>query len=249
MRFQLITTFAIILTLFSLQGVAQEEEKEESQITWNNKLELSYIQTSGNVENSTFAGKYVGKGEIHANRLFFHADMMYQSRDGEESANKSNLKARYERKFAERLFLLFESRYQRDKFSGYEYRISSGPGIGFDIYDRKRFSLKTYGSTIYHYDRYSKGDIFADNYLAMQFNLDAESQLQDNLKVQNAFNYVVSTQEAEKYQITNESALGVKVNSLLSVGLSYKMEYNNKPPSQNLEKVNTTFLSSLVFDF
>lgn len=222
---------------------------EEPAVVWKNKLELSYIQTSGNTENSTFAGKYVGKGEIHANRLFFNADMVFQSKDGEESANKSNIKARYERKFAKRLFLLFESKYQRDKYSGYEYRLTSGPGIGYDLFDREKLKLKTYGSFNYHYDSYSQGQDEADSYTAMQLNVDAESQLQDNLKIMNDFYYVFSTKEQEKYQVTNESGLSVKINSMISMGLSYMIQYDNEPPLATLEKVNTTFLSTLIFDF
>ena len=244
--------FALLLVLLFRCGSAAEDAQEEETAEaggWAHRLELSFVSTTGNTQTRSLAGKLESRGEIGRNRLFFTASLIAQGSDGQETANQSGLNGRIERKLNDRLFALFEIFAERDEFSGYEYRISGGPGLGVDLFEREWIELKTYASAVYYYDRFSVGEISLDSYLGVKFTFDSIFRLQDNLDLKNDFNVFSSTAGQANVLIDNASSLTVKINNYLGIGLSYIIKFDNSPPTAEIEKMNTTFFSSLVVSF
>lgn len=245
---QLVVSIFILHTVLTL--VDQEQQAEEKKgFEWSHHIELSYIQTSGNTETKSFAGKLETAGQGGINRLFFSADILFQKNAGVETADRIMLNGSWELKFSDRFFGLLTADYQRDRFSGYDHRFSAGPGLGCDLLASEKTTLKVSGSLNYYYDQFTGEESSSDSHLAMKAGFSSEYRLKQNLRLKNDLDYFISTDDSDNYFVTNESALYVSINKFVSIGLRYLIDYQNAPPAEEFERLNTTFFSSLVFDF
>lgn len=234
----------------SLLPFDQEQQAEEVKgFVWSNHIELSYIQTSGNTETKSFAGKLETSGEGGINRLFFSTDILFQKNADRETADRIMVDGSWELKLSERFFALLTADYQRDRFSGYEYRFSAGPGLGCDLLTGKKTAVKISGSLNYYHEKFTDEESSPESHMAVKAGLGGEYRIRENLRLKNDFEYFISTDDADNYLITNETALYVNINKFISIGLRYLIDYQNAPPTEGLKRLNTTFFSSLVFDF
>jgi putative salt-induced outer membrane protein len=183
-------------------------------------------------------------------------------KEDQETKNKWSLNARWERILTKRLFGFLSADYIDDKFSGYDYRIGGGPGLGYDIVKTEDHNLKGLISLLYYYDRFyydSPSDSPNSNktnedYLSGKAQIDYTWQILENLTFDQIMDYLVSFedtkgQENNKYFIDSETALKVKVNEHISLGVSYIIAYQNLPPSDIEKHTDTTLLTSLIIDF
>jgi len=246
---------ALILILFLVLGVffisvpnAKAQEIEEN-VPWKTHIEVSYVSTSGNTETESLSGKLEVKKEVQKNRYLVRSNVLYARNNNEDTANKGALEGRWERTITKRLFGFLTSKYSRDKFSGYKYRVSAGPGMGYDIIKTDKHFLKGLVSVLYNHDRYSEGFKKSDDYSAGNAGINYVWQILENLKFKENADYLVSFDDTEKYFINSETALEVKINKYLSLGLSYIVAYQNYLPKVGAEHVDTTFMTSLIIDF
>ncbi|WP_456399668.1 DUF481 domain-containing protein [Persephonella sp.] len=214
---------------------------------WDAHLEFAYVKTSGNTQTDTMASKFNFDYKLKSDRFYLKGESLYKKDDGKESANKINVDGRWERVIHEDLFWFLNFRYEMDKFSGYDYRISGGPGLGYDIIKDDKKNLKSLLSLNNYYDKYSEGD--TDNYSSVKVEGFFDWQIKKDLKYRLDVNYIVSLRDNQNYFINGETGMEVKLNRILSMGVSYKIKYQNKPPEKDIKRVDTTFLTSVIIDF
>lgn len=232
-------------------AVAQDKDAEEDKTYWDNVIKLSFITTSGNTDTSSFAGALDSEAGSGRHSFFGDAFYSYVETNNVESANKLKLDLRYEFDVDPNWFWLFRSGFVRDRFSGYEYRLNLGPGLGYNHWNEENRVLKFFGSLLFRQDDFDldSGDVASESNTLFSFRNDFEYQLSDTARITNVFEYLATLDEMEDYQLQNFSELAVKLNGNLSLGVSYKIEYQNRPPSDEIEDTDTTFLTSLIIDF
>ncbi|MBT8489586.1 MAG: DUF481 domain-containing protein [Deltaproteobacteria bacterium] len=228
---------------------AQEEEKKVEEITWKTRAEFSYVKTSGNSDNETMSGKLETKREEAVNRYYGKANVFRAEDNNNDTANKWLLDGRWERVLSDRLYGFLTANYLKDKFSGYKYRVGGGPGVGYEIVKTKDHTLKGSVAVLYYHDRYSVGPEKSDDYVSGKAAISYEWQIWDNLKFKEDAYYLVSFEDTQKYFINSETALEVKIKEKVSLGISYIINYQNEPPSNNIKQTDKIFLTSLIIDF
>ncbi|HIQ31294.1 MAG TPA: DUF481 domain-containing protein [Aquifex aeolicus] len=228
----------IVLTSLPLFGVEGKP--------FSVRLELSYVNTSGNVETQTLSEK--GEVEIKGikNRLFMKNSFLYITRDGEESANRLEAEGRWEHLISERFFGFVMAGYLRDRFSGYEYRWNGGPGFGYDFLRGDKHELKVLLSYLYYYNRIEDGTL--DNYPTLRAELRWKWSIYENLRLKKDLSYFVNLSDPQVYFINSETSLEVKIKGAFSLGVGYRLHYQNTPPEPGLERTDTTFSTSLILD-
>jgi putative salt-induced outer membrane protein len=248
--------FLLMAILFgSRLSLSAQEQKDASQ--WKKHLEFSYVITTGNTDSSNMSAKLDVAKEGDINRYFLKGNALYGDENDEETKNKLSLATRWERIVTKRLFGFLSANYIEDKFSGYDYRIGGGPGLGYDIVKTKEHNLKGLISSVYYYDRFSNPQDTnerSDSYLSGKAEMDYTWQILENLTFDQTVEYLISfedneNEEKNKYFIDSETALKVKVNKHISLGVSYIVAYQNQPPSDIKKHTDTTFLTSLIIDF
>ncbi len=235
-----------LATFVFAQNLCPTEEQEEEK-PLSARIELSYVNTSGNTETQTFSqeGKLEYEGDLH--RIFLKNSYLYVKKGEEETANKFKAEGRWEILLTEHLFTFMSGGYERDKFSGYTYKWNGGPGMGYDLIKTDGVELKILLSLLYYYNKVENGTI--DNYSTSKAEAIFSWKMRDNLEFKQNLNYIVNNSRNEVYFINSESSIEVKITDLLSLGVNYKVYYQNTPPEPGIERTDTVFSTSLIFDF
>ncbi len=199
------------------------------------RLEFSYVDTSGNTDNQNLSGKLEFNKEEKKNRYYTKANALYTKDKEEETANKWSLEMRGERTFSKKFFGFIGANYITDKFSGYDYRASIGPGLGYDIIKIEKHYLKSFLSSLYNSDKSSEGAQKSDSYLSGKAAVNYTWQFKENLKFKQSSDYLFSFKNEKKYFINSETALEAKINAKLSLGISYLINYQRLLPSDEID--------------
>ncbi len=215
---------------------------------WKSRLEISYVKTSGNTNTETFSGKLDVEGAGWGDRYFLRSAYILAKDSSEENANKLTSEARLERVFTGRLFGFVGMSYSRDRFSGYEYRFSVGPGLGFDIIKREKHSLKGLSSINYFYEKYSVKEKDRDRFASVKNAISYQWMIKENVILKSRVGYYFSLKNREKYFYFGEATLEVGISSRFSVGISYLLNYQNLPPAPEIKNTDVSFLTSLIIN-
>lgn len=114
--------------------------------------------------------------------------------------------------------------------------MTAGPGLGYDFIKTKGHQLKGLVSVLYSYDKFSEGDKDPKSYVAGKAAINYAWHILENLRFKENAGYHVSFEDTDTYFINSETALEVKVNGTVSLGLSYAIAYQHKPPSPDIER-------------
>ena len=232
---KLLSKFSIVL-LLSVSGYALDVDKH---------LELSYVQTSGNTNTTTFSSKLQGTAALSSTEsIKAKGSMLYSENENKTSANKYNLELDYNHMINEKLYAYMGINYIKDQLSDYDYRLNIGPGLGYKFLEDEIQTIDIQGGLDYAYDKYNNG--LKDNYLAGRTELNYKYKFSQSVEFKQMLSYLASFEDGEKYFAVSDSAIGVKMTQNLSLGVSYNMDYTNKTEK---EKLDTKFLTSLIIDF
>jgi len=225
---------------------AQECESESLEDGMQAHAEFSYIDSQGNTNVSSLA--FEGKAELmqDLNIYRLNASAYKAQTDDVESKNKWTAELNYDYQFDPYLSFNYLLGYKADRFSGFDYQWYTGPGVGLEFVDSDIHKLDFQGNILYSED---KPDFsIADSYISLKVGGIYEWKIQDNLKFSQEANYRVNLENPENYFIYSKTAVAVKINATVSMGVSYKIDYVNSPPPQSVQ-TDRTFLASLILDY
>lgn len=208
-------------------------------------LELSYVQTNGNTNTTTFSSKLEGTAALSKTEsIKAKGSVLYSTNEENTSANKYNLELDYNHMINEKLYSYMGINYIKDELSDYDYRLNMGPGLGYKLIEDEIQTVDIQGGLDYAYDKYNDG--LKDNYLAGRTELNYKYKLSQSVEFKQMLSYLASFEDSEKYFVVSDSAIKVKMTQNLSLGISYGIDYTNKTIKENTD---TKFLTSLIVDF
>ncbi len=208
-------------------------------------LELSYVETSGNTNTTTFSSKLEGSTAFNdKDSIKVKGSILYSENEKNTSANKYNLELDYNHMINEKLYSYMGINYIKDELSDYDYRLDIGPGLGYKILEDEIQTVDIQGGLDYAYDKYKDGS--KDAYVAGKTELNYKYRFNKNVEFKQMLSYLGSFEDSQKYFAVSDSAIGVKMTQNLSLGISYNLDYTNKTEKEKLDK---KFLTSLIVDF
>ena len=167
---------------------------------------------------------------------------------GKENANRLSFEARLERPVTGRLFISLGSQYIRDRFAGYDYRISAGPGLGYDILRGESHELKASVSGLYYFEQYATSGEEKIDYASIAAALGYQWRIRKNVVLNLKGDYAGALEESDTYFMTQESGVEVAVSETISLGVKFLLRYQNLPPALEIKKTDTSFLTSLILN-
>ena len=208
-------------------------------------LELSYVQTNGNTNTTTFSSKLQGIAALSdTESIKAKGSILYSESDENTSANKYNVELDYNHMINKKLYSYMGINYIKDQLSDYDYRLNIGPGLGYKLLEDEIQTIDIQGGLDYAYDKYNNG--LKDNYLAGRTELNYKYKFSENLDFKQMISYLASFEDTNKYFVVSDSAFEVNMTKNLSLGVSYNMDYTNQTQKEKLDK---KFLTSLIVDF
>ena len=241
------------------------------------ETKLGYIKNTGNTETETFSLDMDVKKEWEKHV----AAVKITAQDSEESDIKTNrsflIEAQYDYKFTETFAFNYLVGYKYDSFSSYEYQFYTGPGAKYMAIKSDTQNLEFSTNILYAQDRFMDtheytdvdGNIVVDpypyvnggvrtavgqtvDYPAYRLALIYDVQMLENLKFTQELNYRGDFDDSENYFVYSKTGLSTKLSDYLSAGISYTMDYVNKPDTAidpDITNTDGTFTVNLIINY
>jgi putative salt-induced outer membrane protein len=233
--------------------------------------ELGYVRTGGNTDTTSFSMDFTGKKSWNVHSLKLNVDALYGTENGIENNNKIFTELNYDWQFEKRVALNYVVGYKDDKFSGFAYQFYTGPGAKYDALGSKKYKLDLQGNILYninqgmnkYYDAagnevpypypdgkagLTKVDGTYNDYWGYMLRSHFSWVIVEGFKFIEEASYRSDFDNADNYFVYSKTAVESKINSIFSMGVSYKVNYTNLPPKGN-KRTDTTFMVSLIIDY
>ena len=208
--------------------------------------ELSYINSSGNTDSSSFAMAFKGRKAYDTYVLRADAYANYAEDNGVESKNQWGFELNYDRPLTETLALNYLVGYKDDRFSGYDYQFYTGPGLVHNTLRTETQNLTTQANLLYAQDKTVAGD--KDEYASFKAGAYYEWQILENLKFVEDASIRTDLSDVSNYFLYSKTSIQNKINGTFSMGVSYRVDYANEPvPGKS--STDKTFMASLIIDY
>jgi len=170
-------------------------------------------------------------------------EALRRSEEGTSTAERyvGNFKSDW--KFRPREYLFAALRYEKDRFSGYEYQSSVAAGYGRRVIDTDRTRLELEAGAGYRQSRLESGerddDAILRGALSFEHRLSETARLGQDLLIQSG---------NDNTEIESVTSLTAAINSKLAMRLSLTVKHNTDVPPER-EKTDTITAVSLVYNF
>ncbi len=88
-----------------------------------------------------------------------------------------------------------------------------------------------------------------NDYATGSFKIEYSKKIKENLLFSQILTYDTNIFDTSIAFVDSHSSLEVKFAKNLSLGVSYKVNYQKTPPAPGIKKVDTTFTTNLIIDF
>ena len=217
------------------------------------KIKLGYIKTDGNTQTQTFSLDAKAKKAWDKNLVEFLFDAQYGESDNLETNNKYLTELSYKYSMSKKISITYLLGYKYDKFSTYDYQSYSGPGLKYLALKSAKQKLNIEASVLYSVDKVKQIYVLTNPELKEQYSsyrakVNYNLQLLKDLKFEQELSYRSSFEDVNNYFVYSKSALSSKISSMLSTGLSYKIDYTNQVASL-IKRKDTTMEAFLSIDY
>jgi len=242
------------IVLFIIVGACMSSSLFAQEKNWSNSTELSFVNTSGNTEVTTFAAKdkltYKFSQKIET---ILRLSALYGKSDGVKNSENYSAKLRGTYLISERFYTGIVAGWAKDIFAGIDSKISIGPALGYKILTGPKHTLDFEGGAEYVDEKYflQPGDTTSaksSNYFNGRafteyiYTFSEKSNLSQSLE----FNY--DFENSDNYDIASVTAVTTALSDMLSLKASYTINFVNAPVPTTLKKTDTTLSVSLIIN-
>ncbi len=211
---------------------------------WEGKISASGVLSSGNSENAAVgvaldAARTAGAWKHNVKGYFDLGESK-----GVTSQKRWGASYKLDYNFGERTYAYGRVSYDEDEFSGFDYRLFGGAGLGHYFVKSEPFSWKVEGGPGYRYSPIS-GSTAAESELAAYGATEIDWIIREGLKFDQDVN-VTWTEPTTTIQ--SVTSLTTKLWGDLATGLSFEYRYETDPPAGR-ENTDTIAKASLIYGF
>ena len=223
---------------------------EEAKNPLKTHAEFGFIDTKGNTDTQSYNLEVDLKKSLEKHSVEFKFDGQYAENEDEEIKNKYATTLEYNYNFMKTLAFTLLAGYKDDKFSGFDYQTYVGPGLKWNAYVAKTQTLDLEAAVLYSYDKYDTIQNGEDDndYASGRAKLAYMLQMSENLKFTQDISYRVDLEDGKNYFVYSKTAFVSKFSDVFSGGISYKVDYANRPPIGK-EYTDRTLTANLIADF
>ncbi|HEU5360283.1 MAG TPA: DUF481 domain-containing protein [Candidatus Deferrimicrobiaceae bacterium] len=230
------------LLILGVCAVAGAEEGK-----WHNEAELTFVDTSGNTEVTTFSAKNMLTVPFNkTTKGTWKLGALYGKSDGEKKAESYFTEIRLDHSYTDRLYSFGYGGWFKDKFAGIDARYYLGAGGGYKfLLGPKHFLLGEAGLT-YTDEEYT--DDTDNDFLGARLFGKYEYRFTEKNRFTQSLEWLLDFSEFDNWNLNSETALLSALNSWLSLKASYLVKYDNDPLA-GVEKSDRILGVALVINF
>lgn len=213
-----------------------------------NVAELSYLDTSGNTETTTFKAKNTLTWAVSPKTsLIWLVRGLYGESDGEKNAEQYATELRGDYLVTDRLYTSLIGGWLQDEFAGIDTKYYVGPALGYFFLKGPKHVFKSEVEVDYVNEEYI--DDTSEDYAQGSVFAEYEYTISDKNKFTQSAKYSVDLEDGERYEAKSVTALIYGFNSTLSLKTSYEVTYVNRPVPSTLEKTDKIFSTTLIINY
>jgi putative salt-induced outer membrane protein len=237
--------WSVLLSL-AVAGLAPALWAEEKK--WSDTAELSFVQTSGNTDVTSFAAKNLLEYR-HSDEWAFSwkAAGLFAKTDDEKSAERYETDLRADYTASQRHYYFGLAGWKQDKFAGLDQRFFAGPGIGYLIIARDRHVLSAELGAQYAKEDYTDGT--RSEFIEGRAYGKYEYRFSDTVIFSEELEYLHNFKDSAQYSIISITAMQTKLTDLFALRVAYEIRYHNRPTPEELKNTDTVLTVSLVVTF
>lgn len=236
----------LALSAVLVAGLVSITSAKETEL--KTKTEIGYMNSTGNSEVSTGSVLFDAEKIIDKHTIKTHYEWYYSEEDGIENKNKMMAKLNYLYEVSKKFSFDYIVQGEKDKKSGFDYKIFTGPGVHYKVIDEKENPHKlSIGANIV-VERDKPDYLDAETYTAFLANEQYSWDFSKNIKFTQDLSYRTDVSDTDIFNVTANFGLENKMNKYFSLGLNYKIDYTNTvlPGIENTDKI---FTASLIFTY
>ncbi len=211
---------------------------------WSGKGQLGFSSTSGNSDTSTLTAGIAGKYEVNQWIHTVSLDVLRADANGIDTAKRYIIEGKSGYKFSEKDYVFFNTRYERDSFTAFDYTWTNAVGWGHKFYDNDDKKLITeigVGHKIAAFDI----DRNENSGLVVTGKMDYMRKISDNMSFDDVLRVEATSNNTF---IQNDAGFTFKVSDKMGVKLSHQWRHNTDVPV-GTNNTDTLVAASLVYDF
>ncbi|MCX7543919.1 DUF481 domain-containing protein [Marinicella gelatinilytica] len=242
MRNQLNSLLMLSGTLFFMPATAADEDTANGQ--WSGAGQLGFSMASGNSDNESLTAGLMLERESQKWVNSFNLDVVRASSDGEETAERYTLSSRNGYKFDDNDYIYNNTRYDKDKFSGFDYTITTSFGWGHQFIDSENYKFSTEIGVGYKIEALDV-DRTENTGAVVVGKLNYMRALTETMKLSEVL--LIESGEDNTF-MQNDLGLKFKVNGQFSVKLAHQYRYNTDV-APGKKSYDSLVSANLVYDF
>jgi len=222
--------------------------------------EIGYTNTAGNTVSEDVAGNLKLSYAFGKNEFRFVGNALYsKNRDNDTNItattkNRWDAELNYDYNFNKRWAFNYLVGGKGDKFSTYVYQAYTGPGAIWKAIKSDSNDLKFQGNLLWSWDDHREplspgSSETMDDYASWQVSLDYTYTITETSKFIQYLMYRSDFSDSTNYFAKSKTALESKINSMLSLGVSYTVDYTNDKADNVRSYTDRVFLAALIADF
>lgn len=225
-------------------GVALALIAVSAQAAWKGKGEAGIVFARGNTDADTVNFKLGMSEEVDRWKHALEMAALRATSGGVKSADRYMAGWQSDYKINDRTFAFGGLRYERDKFSGFDYQATASTGVGYKFYDTQKMKLS--GQAGVGYRRIKDGVTGQSSGNAVFVaGFDYENVLTATTRVVDKFHLESGS---DNTLLSNFVGLEVKMNTSLALSVGLDARQNTKPPAPR-KKTDTVTTVNLVYAF
>lgn len=235
----------LIFVLLSLILAAPLHAEEKA---FNNEAELSYLDTSGNTETTTFKAKNtLTWNATEKAKLTWLVGGLYGKSDGVKNAEQYTTELRGDYLITEGFYTALIAGWLQDKFAGIDNKYYAGPAAGYIFLNGPKHFLKSELEVDYVKEEYT--DNTDDDYMRGGALAQYEYAFTEKNKFSQTVKYGVDLEDEDRYEAKSITALICALNSSISLKAAYEVNYVNMPVPDTLDRTDRIFSTTLIINY
>ena len=238
----------IAVLLISIGLVTNTYGEDEKKKKWSDEAELSFVQTDGNTNVTTFAFgntlKYQFSEKLDA---LWTLRALYGETDGQRNAENYRTELRGNYLINQRIYSYGQIGWFKDVFAGFDQGYSGGAGVGYKFLEGPKHFLNGEAGLNYTKEEYVDGT--EDDFPEARAFGKYEYAFNERNRFSQILEFLDDLTDSNKYKFLSETAVIAQLSNSLSLKVSYEIRYNSKPVSSDLEKSDTLLSAAIVANF
>jgi putative salt-induced outer membrane protein len=260
--FRIFLYFLIFFNIDFLFAKESDDLSEQENFPLLSKFELSYFHTSGNSYTETLSIKTNFEKKFSPIKVFkASSDGVYsksgytvENDDGTEYyeegivTHKLYVESEYDYFLSELFFSFLKGDFFDDQFSGYEYRVNFGPGIGINLKFNKDEHIIDLRTALQYSEDKAEETQIKNGYTSFKLSVNYKWTLDEKTKLSQDLEYQGSFELKENYFAKSKTGVEFKLTDKIWLGSSLQINYQNILPEEGITNTDKTFLTSLIFE-